>query len=169
KLPKGNLDVTGSYFIWTSNMGGNRLDAFIVKVPFQLLTGTGTGTSGDTTAPTVFLTAPTAGATLSGAVTVSATAADNVGVAGVQFRLDGANFGAERTTAPYSISWATTTAANGSHTVTATARDAAGNVATSAAVTVTVSNDLVPPIISAPTASSVSSSGATIGWATNES
>jgi hypothetical protein len=37
KQPKGNLDVTGRYFIWTSNMGGNRLDAFIVKVPAQLL------------------------------------------------------------------------------------------------------------------------------------
>jgi len=37
KLPKGNLDVTGRYFIWTSNTGGNRLDAFIVKVPSELL------------------------------------------------------------------------------------------------------------------------------------
>jgi hypothetical protein len=37
KLPKGNLDVTGQYFIWTSNVGGNRLDAFIVKVPGHLL------------------------------------------------------------------------------------------------------------------------------------
>jgi hypothetical protein len=36
--PKGNLDVTGRYFIWTTNMGGNRLDAFIVKVPYQWLT-----------------------------------------------------------------------------------------------------------------------------------
>ncbi len=33
QLPKGNLDVTGRYFIWTSNMGGERLDAFIVKIP----------------------------------------------------------------------------------------------------------------------------------------
>ncbi|HEV8441080.1 MAG TPA: hypothetical protein VGT40_23575, partial [Methylomirabilota bacterium] len=33
KLPKGNLDITGQYFIWTSNVGGNRLDAFVVKVP----------------------------------------------------------------------------------------------------------------------------------------
>ena len=31
--PKGNLDVTGTYFIWTSNMGGDRLDAFLVKIP----------------------------------------------------------------------------------------------------------------------------------------
>jgi len=38
KLPKGNLDVTGQYFIWTSNMAGNRLDAFIVEVPAQSLT-----------------------------------------------------------------------------------------------------------------------------------
>jgi hypothetical protein len=37
KAPKGNVDVTGQYFIWTSNMGGNRLDAFIVRVPSQLL------------------------------------------------------------------------------------------------------------------------------------
>jgi hypothetical protein len=39
KMPKGDLDVTGQYFLWTSNMGGSRLDAFIVKVPSQLLTG----------------------------------------------------------------------------------------------------------------------------------
>jgi hypothetical protein len=37
KLPKGNLDITGQYFIWTTNMGGNRIDAFLVKVPAQLL------------------------------------------------------------------------------------------------------------------------------------
>jgi hypothetical protein len=39
KRPKGNLDVTGQYFIWTSNMSGNRLDAFLVRVPSQLLVG----------------------------------------------------------------------------------------------------------------------------------
>jgi hypothetical protein len=38
QLPKGNLDVTGRYFLWTSNMGGDRLDAFLVKVPANLLT-----------------------------------------------------------------------------------------------------------------------------------
>lgn len=40
RAPKGNLDVTGQYFIWTSNMGGSRLDAFLVKVPGHLLSGT---------------------------------------------------------------------------------------------------------------------------------
>jgi len=29
--------VTGRYFIWTTNLGGDRLDAFIVKVPYQWL------------------------------------------------------------------------------------------------------------------------------------
>ena len=37
QLPKGNLDVTGGYFIWTTNLGGDRLDAFLVKVPASLL------------------------------------------------------------------------------------------------------------------------------------
>ena len=39
QVPKGNLDVTGRYFIWTANLGGNRLDAFLVKVPADLLIG----------------------------------------------------------------------------------------------------------------------------------
>ena len=33
KLPKGNIDVTGEYFIWTANAGTSRLDAFIVRIP----------------------------------------------------------------------------------------------------------------------------------------
>ena len=39
RQPKGNLDVTGTYFIWTTNLCGNRMDAFLVKVPAQLLIG----------------------------------------------------------------------------------------------------------------------------------
>ena len=101
--------------------------------------------SGDTTLPTVSITAPTVGATVVGTVTVAASASDNVGVVGVQFKLDGANLGAEVTTAPYSTAWDTSTAANGSHSLTAVARDAAGNTATATAVTVTVSNASIPP------------------------
>jgi hypothetical protein len=96
----------------------------------------------DTTPPTVSLTAPASGATVSGTVvTVSATASDNMGVAGVQLKLDGTtNLGGEDTTSPYSVTWNSTTATNGSHTLTAVARDAAGNKATSAGVSVTVNN-----------------------------
>jgi hypothetical protein len=101
--------------------------------------------AGDITLPTVSITAPTAGATVAGTVTVAASASDNVGGGGVQFKLDGANLGAEVTTAPYSTAWDTSTAANGSHTLTALARDAAGNTATATAVTITVSNSNIPP------------------------
>jgi hypothetical protein len=93
----------------------------------------------DTTPPAVALSAPASGATVSGSVAVSATASDNVGVAGVQFSVDGAGIGAEITQAPYAFSWNTTAAANGGHTLTAAARDAAGNRA-SASIPVTVSN-----------------------------
>ncbi len=99
----------------------------------------------DTTAPTVALTAPAANATVSNTVTLSATASDNVGVAGVQFIVDGANVGAEDTTAPYSISWDSKTVANGSHTVSAKGRDAAGNTTTTTPISITVSNTVTPP------------------------
>jgi len=78
-------------------------------------------------------------------VSVTANASDNVGVAGVQFRLDGAPLGAEDSQAPYAVSWDTTTATNGAHSLTAVARDAAGNTATSDAVAVTVQNTAPPP------------------------
>ncbi|HEX5314055.1 MAG TPA: hypothetical protein VFX38_03990, partial [Gammaproteobacteria bacterium] len=38
KYPKGNLDPTGHYFFWLSNLGGDRLDAFMVEIPYQKLT-----------------------------------------------------------------------------------------------------------------------------------
>jgi hypothetical protein len=94
----------------------------------------------DLTSPAVAVTAPSAGATVSGTIAVSANASDNVGVAGVQFLLNGVNLGTEDTSSPYSVSWNTAAATNGSHVLTARARDAAGNTTTSASVTVTVSN-----------------------------
>src|SRR4030095_8419454 len=57
----------------------------------------------DTTPPTVSVSAPAAGVTVSGTVSVSANASDNVGVVGVQFLLDGANLGAAVTVAPYTL------------------------------------------------------------------
>jgi chitodextrinase len=104
------------------------------------IASTNTFSLSDATPPTIALTAPTNGATVSGTITVSATASDNVGVVGVQFKMDGNNLGAEATAAPYTISWNTTTAANGAHVLTATARDAAGNTTTSSVVNVMVSN-----------------------------
>lgn len=107
--------------------------------------------AGDTTAPSVSISSPGNGATLSGVVTITANATDNVGVAGVQFRLNGTALGAEDTSAPYSLNWNTATVVNGSYQITAEARDAAGNRTTSAAITVTVYNavaDTTPPSVS---------------------
>lgn len=100
----------------------------------------------DTTAPTVSITSPTSGATVSGAnVTVSASASDNIGVASVQFYLDGSPLGAPDTSAPYSYSWNTTLGvSNGSHTLGAIAKDAAQNSSATASVTVNVNNAPVP-------------------------
>ncbi|MDD1679225.1 MAG: Ig-like domain-containing protein, partial [Methanomicrobiales archaeon] len=98
----------------------------------------------DTTPPTVSITAPSSGSTVSGSVAVSANASDNVGVSSIQFQLDGANLGAALTKAPYSISWNTASVGNGSHTLAAVAKDAAGN-SNSASVTVTVSNSATTP------------------------
>jgi len=140
KLPKGNLDITGQYFIWTSNAGGARLDAFVVKVPSQLLVSAASSTPDDHTPPAVSVSAPTAGSTVVGTVAVSASAADDVGVVGVQLKLNGASLGPEVKTPPFTATWNTTTVANGVYTLTAVARDAVGNTTTSAAVSVTVAN-----------------------------
>ena len=102
----------------------------------------------DRTPPAVSIASPTAGQTVAGRITVTAAASDNTGVAGVQFLLDGAAFGAEITAAPYSTSLDTIPLTNANHTLAAVARDAAGNRTTSAAVTVTVNNSL--PVIAWP-------------------
>lgn len=85
--PKGNIDVTGGYFIWTSNLGGNRLDALLVEVPGQLLvpslatttTGGGSTTSGDgNTSGTGGGTTPSGDTNSSGGTTPSGDTTANV-------------------------------------------------------------------------------------------
>ena len=94
----------------------------------------------DGTAPTVSLTAPGAGATVAGTITLSASASDAGGVAGVRFRLNGADVGTEDRYAPFAIAWDTRSKPNGVYTLTAVARDVAGNVRTSASRTITIRN-----------------------------
>jgi hypothetical protein len=106
-----------------------------------------TTTASDTAAPTVVLTAPANGSTVSGTVTVLADASDDVGVSSVQFLLDGVNLGSADATAPYSLSWNSTSSVNGAHVLSARAVDAAGHATTSGAVNVTVNNVAVPIVI----------------------
>jgi hypothetical protein len=95
----------------------------------------------DTTPPTVSVTSPISGATVAGIATLSAGASDNIAVSYVQFRLDGVNIGSSDNSAPYSMSWDSTAAANGQHTLSAIAADAAGNTASSSII-ITVLNAL---------------------------
>ncbi|HET9623102.1 MAG TPA: PHB depolymerase family esterase [Kofleriaceae bacterium] len=101
--------------------------------------GGGGGGGGDTTAPTVSITAPAAGATVSGTVNVTANASDNVGVARVDVLVDGAVAGSD-SSAPFSVAINTAALANGAHTLTARAVDAANNAGSSAAVAINVQN-----------------------------
>jgi uncharacterized membrane protein len=100
----------------------------------------------DTTPPTTSITSPANNATVSGTVTVTASASDNVGVVKVEFYIDSV-LKSTVTTSPYTFSWNTTTVANGSHTIFSKAYDAANNVGTSATVTVTVSNSTAQQLL----------------------
>ena len=101
----------------------------------------------DTTAPTVSLTAPVPGQ-VAGQVAITASATDNIGVTSVQFLLDSLSLGAADTAAPFTLTWDSTTVTNGTHTLAAIARDAAGNQTTSATLSVNVRNDLTAPTVS---------------------
>src|SRR5207244_6082394 len=80
----------------------------------------------DTTPPAGSLTTPAANSAVSGTVTVAATAADNVGVVGVQFKLDDVNLGAEITLPPYNFTWNTVTVARSDEPRAAKARHSRG-------------------------------------------
>jgi uncharacterized repeat protein (TIGR02543 family) len=82
----------------------------------------------DAQAPVVSGLTPANGAVLNGTRTLAAGASDNSGsIARVEFRVRGTPVGSPDTTAPYSVSFDTTTVSNGSATIQATAFDAAGN------------------------------------------
>src|SRR5215471_15674896 len=78
---------------------------------------------------------------LSGVVTLTATADDNIGVVGVQFQLDGSNIGSEVQSYPFTLLWNSTIVPDGVHTISVTARDAAGNQQMSS-TTIVVDNSL---------------------------
>ncbi len=107
----------------------------------------------DTTAPIVSLTSPVNNSTVSGTVTISANASDNVGVSKVEFYQNGALLAASNVI-PYSFNWNTSTVTNGSYTLTAKAYDASNNIGQSASLLVTVAN--IPLDTTAPTVTAFS-------------
>src|SRR3989344_2490397 len=127
-----------------------------------------TATLPDTQAPSVSLTAPSQDAMVLSTISVNASASDDVGVVGVQFKLDGVSLDAEDLATPYSITWDTITATNGTHILTAVARDSAGNTTTSVTVNVTVNNPVPdtqsPSVPSGLSATAVSETQINLSW-----
>ena len=93
----------------------------------------------DTTAPSVTLTEP-GPVTLSGSVTLSASATDDQGVAKVRFRVDEQDAAPEITSPPYVVVWNSRLVPDGTHFIDAVATDQTGNSGASAPVRVKVNN-----------------------------
>jgi hypothetical protein len=132
----GTVDATGLYTAGLTAGG-----PFVVTATVGSLTGNAQLTLGavpDTTPPTVTLTAPLANAQVGGSTVLTATASDNVGVAQVEFFLDGVSSLGVASAMPWTTTFDFSGVSAGVHTLTAKATDAAGNAATSDGVTVTV-------------------------------
>jgi hypothetical protein len=148
-LPVGNPVTTAPYAVSvdtsTLTNGAHTVAARAIDTSNNVRTSAAVAVTvnnppSDITPPTIELTTPVTGSTVSGSVTVAGTAWDNKAVTSVQFYLDGTPLGPPVTAAPYQLTWDTRTATNGGHTLSAAVLDAAGNVGTSGSITVTVSN-----------------------------
>lgn len=132
KTIAGLLDTTTYYFVATAydTMGtesGFSAPELVVRRP----------ASGDTTPPTVSLTAPAnnTSVTKKSTVTLSATASDNVGVTTVAFFVNG-TLTCSATTSPYRCTWKVPAAPNRTYQLQAKAYDAQANMGTSSTITV---------------------------------
>lgn len=106
-------------------------------VPVPEPTPTPVPAPGDSTAPSVSITRPTDGESVSGSVSIDVSASDDTGIARVEFYADDVLIGAS-TAAPYSVRW-NARKLTGGHVLYALAYDEAGNCGRSADAFVTVS------------------------------
>jgi hypothetical protein len=113
--------------------------AVVVALGGLAVVGSAISRPRDRKPPNVSVTAPAAGATVSGTAMLAASASDNVGVTRVTWYVDGTAV-ADDTSAPWSQAWSSASVADGAHSVTAKAQDAAGNVGSSASVSFRVGN-----------------------------
>lgn len=127
---------------WDSSYGWGRVNA-----SRAVAMATNSQTT-DTTPPVVSFTSPAAGSTVSGSVSVAINASDNSAVSSVTVSLDGSTI-TSFAAAPYAFSWDTLAVADGTHVLSATARDATGNTSTgTASITVRNTIDSTAPSIS---------------------
>lgn len=170
-IAQGALDSflpAGTYRYRVRSKNGTGNSAWLTSAPITVA-----GAS-DAVAPTVTLIASATTITAPGTLTLSASAADNVGVASVQIYRDGIALGpAIDAPGPYQTSVQISGAAsNGTHVFSARAFDAAGNVGISADVTVTIAIPVAPQIPAAPSglvSTAQSASSVSLAWTDNES
>lgn len=158
-----SLTGTANSCTWNTALVAN--GAYILAVSARDAAGNTTAVTrnvtvnnADKTAPTVAINAPASGAQVSGMVAIQFAASDNVGVTGVTVTAAGATICTLAGTAT-SCQWDTAKTANGTVTISVTARDAAGNTA-SAGRSVTVNNPIADQI--KPTVAITSPAGGSI-------
>ena len=136
-----NLNLTAGSHMFTlvGVAPGVIVDRLVLASAGCTPTGNGDNcaTATDSVPPTVAITAPANNASVSGVITVTTTATDNIGVSKVELYVDGVLKGTDTVT-PYSFSLDTSTLATGTHTLVAKAYDTGANVTSSSPITVTV-------------------------------
>jgi hypothetical protein len=152
---KGNIDPTGHYFMWSSNLKSNdTCQVFIVKIPVSRFPHP----PPVVTPPQVSITTPAAGASASGTVAAAAKVQGDLKILSVTWRVDEKKIGSS-SSPPYSREFNAANFPLGSNTLTAIAKDTAGNtgIATSQFNVVEKSSPPPPPT-SPPSAPSISNS-----------
>jgi hypothetical protein len=149
--PVTSAPYTFSWTVGSTPLGSHSLSARVTDsagtlgtaspIPVNVVSG---GPPPPPNTPVVSITNPLNGATASRTEPIAATVTSNLPIASVQFYLDGQPLGSGVTSSPYSINWDTTTATNGTHTLSARATDVDQDQGTSSNVTVTVQNPAPP-------------------------
>jgi hypothetical protein len=148
--------VTESDPVLTANVPVLMSEDFLQNSRLATLNGKSTNDflkakrSSDKTLPVVSITSPSNGASVSGTVSIKVSASDNVSVSSVTTYIDGVLLG-KSTVSPYTFSWNSSAVANGTHTIKATAVDAAGNassVSIQVGVNTIASGDVTAPVVS---------------------
>ena len=126
KLNADDLGVAG----WDSLFGDGRINAARAVAAAQVIY------TPDSSSPSISITSPSDGATITGTINVEVSASDNVGVIKSELYADGILV-ASSTTAPFTLKWNTRRVKAGQHVLKSKAYDAAGNAGTSEPITVT--------------------------------
>lgn len=170
-----NLSAGSHTFKYIGTQAGVEVDRIILSTDASCVpTGTGDNCqSGDSTNPTISQQPKmngndiTNGQTVSGTVSLAATASDASGIASVEFLVDGNPVNSD-TTSPYQYDWNTAGVTNATHTISSRATDTKGNTATTSAISVVVNNAVTctgnPTVPGGLTVTGTTASSVSLSW-----